>query len=151
MMTFQQCSNILLVEDEEAHAELTKRAIRKAGNVNRVDIVGDGEEAMDYLFNRNKFSDKERYPPPCLILLDINLPGMDGIEVLKKVKGHPVLRRIPVVMLTTSEQETDVTRCYDHHANSYLTKPVGYKDFEEKIRQIDFYWVLLNKPPMLED
>jgi len=150
MMT-EQCSNILLVEDEEAHAELTKRAIRKAGNVNRIDIVGDGEEALDYLFNRNKYADKDRYPLPCLILLDIKLPGIDGIEVLKQVKENPVLKRIPVVMLTTSDQEADVMRCYNHHANSYLTKPVGHKEFEEKIRQIDFYWVLLNKPPLLED
>ena len=150
-MIATQCSNILLVEDEEAHAELTKRAIRKAGNVNRIDVVVDGEEALDYLFNRNKYTDKNRYPLPCLILLDIKLPGIDGIEVLKQVKEHQILKRIPVIMLTTSEQETDITRCYNHHANSYLIKPVGYKEFEEKIRQFDFYWVMLNKPPLLVD
>jgi len=145
------CSNILLVEDEEAHVELTKRAVRKAGNVNRIDVAQDGEEAVDYLFNRGKYADKDRYPSPCLILLDIKLPGIDGVEVLKQIKSHPVLRRIPVIMLTTSAQENDIARCYNHHANSYLTKPVGFKEFEERIRQIDSYWVLVNQPPVLED
>jgi CheY-like chemotaxis protein len=143
-------SNILLVEDEPAHAELTKRAIRKAGNANRVDIVGNGEEALDYLYNRNAFKDKEKYPSPGLILLDIKLPGVDGVEVLAKIKEDPALKRIPVIMLTTSEREEDIVRSYEHYANSYLTKPVGFKEFEEKIRQIDLYWMILNEPPILE-
>ncbi len=142
--------NILLVEDEEAHAELTKRAIRKAGNANRVDIVYDGEQALDYLFNHKKFTDKDRYPVPGLILLDIKLPGIDGIDVLQRIKGDPDLKRIPVIMLTTSEREEDVVRSYEHYANSYLTKPVWFKEFEKKIRQIDFYWMILNKPPILK-
>lgn len=146
-----KCSTILLVEDEEAHAELTKRAIRKAGNVNRIDVVGNGEEALDYLFNRGTYSDKERYGAPCLILLDIKLPGIDGIEVLKQVKEHPVLKRTPVIMLTTSAQESDIARCYNHYVNSYLVKPVGYKEFEDRIKQIDKYWVLLNESPILTD
>jgi len=143
-------SNILLVEDESAHAELIKRAIRKAGNANRIDIVVDGEEALDYLYNRNKFKDKEKYPAPGLILLDIKLPGIDGIEVLTKIKKDPALKRIPVIMLTTSEREEDIVRSYEQYANSYLTKPVGFKDFEEKIRQIDLYWMIINEPPILE-
>ena len=143
-------SNILLVEDEPAHAELTKRAIRKAGNANRVDIVTNGEEALDYLYNRNAFKDKEKYPAPGLILLDIKLPGVDGIEVLAKIKEDSALKRIPVIMLTTSEREEDIVRSYEHYANSYLTKPVGFKEFEEKIRQIDLYWMILNEPPILE-
>jgi DNA-binding response OmpR family regulator len=108
-------SNILLVEDEEAHAELTSRAIRKAGNANRIDILTDGEEALDYVFNRGKYADKTN-----------------------------------VIMLTTSDREEDICRSYSHYANSYLTKPVGFKEFEEKIMQIDSYWMLLNKPPVLE-
>jgi CheY-like chemotaxis protein len=134
-------SNILLVEDEKAHADLTQRAIRKAGNANRVDVVGDGEEALDYLYNRGKYKDKRKYPIPGLILLDIKLPGIDGIEVLTKIKKDPTLKKIPVIMLTLS---------YEHYANSYLTKPVGFKEFEEKIMQLDFYWMLLNKPPVIE-
>ena len=145
-----QPSNILLVEDDEAHAELTVRAIRKAGNANRVDGVYDGEEALDYLFNGGKYADMSKYPCPGLILLDIKLPGIDGIDVLQKIKQEPNLRKIPVIMLTTSEREEDIARSYDYHANSYLTKPVGFKEFEEKIRQIDFYWMLLNIPPVLE-
>jgi two-component system response regulator len=149
-MTFEP-SSILLVEDEEAHAELTVRAIRKAGNANRVDVVYDGEEALDYLFNGEKYADRSKYPTPGLILLDIKLPGIDGIEVLQKIKQEPNLRKIPVIILTTSEREEDIARSYDYHANSYLTKPVGFKEFEEKIRQIDFYWMLLNRPPVLEE
>ena len=144
-------SNILLVEDEEAHAQLTRRAIRKAGNANRIDVVCDGEEALDYLFNGGKYADKSKYPCPGLILLDIKLPGIDGIEVLQKIKQHPNLKKIPVIMLTTSDREEDIARSYDYHANSYLTKPVGFKEFEEKIGQIDFYWMILNQPPVLEE
>jgi two-component system response regulator len=139
--------NILLVEDEEAHAELTRRAIRKAGNANRIELVPDGEEALDYLFNRGKYADKEKHPTPGLILLDIKLPGIDGIEVLRTIKRDPDLKRIPVIMLTTSEREQDILQSYNNHANSYLTKPVGFKEFEDKVNQIDFYWLLLNKPP----
>jgi len=142
--------NILLVEDEEAHAELTRRAIRKAGNANRIDIVSDGEKALDYLFNRGDYADKSKYPLPGLILLDIKLPGMDGVEVLKIIKEDPDIRKIPVIMLTTSEREEDIRGAYHHHANSYLTKPVGFKEFEERVRQIDFYWMLLNRPTAVQ-
>jgi len=145
-MEFQPTS-ILLVEDEEAHAQLTVRAIRKAGNANRIEVVHDGEQALDYLFNRGKFSDHAKYPRPGLVLLDIKLPGIDGIEVLKQVKEDTVLRRIPVIMLTTSEREEDIAESYGHHANSYLTKPVGFKEFEDKVRQLDAYWMLVNEPP----
>ena len=79
------------------------------------------------------------------------LPGIDGIEVLQKIKQDPNLKKIPVIMLTTSEREEDIARSYDYHANSYLTKPVGFKEFEEKIGQIDFYWMILNRPPVLEE
>ena len=143
--------DILLVEDEAAHAELTKRAIRKAGNANQIHIVIDGEEAFDFLYNRGKYEDKVKYPVPGLILLDIKLPGIDGVEVLKKIKEDPKLKHIPVIMLTTSEREEDVVRSYEHYANSYLTKPVGFKAFEEKIMQIDFYWMILNKQPILNE
>jgi two-component system response regulator len=140
-------TRILIVEDEEAHAQLTERAIRKSGNTNHIDIVGDGEQALDYLLNRGKFADRNKYPCPGLVLLDIKLPGIDGIEVLKIIKEHPLLRTIPVIMLTTSGREEDVVKAYSHYANSYLTKPVGFKEFEEKINQLDFYWMLVNEPP----
>ena len=143
--------DILIVEDEPAHAELTRRAIRKSGNANRIFIVSDGEEAFDYLYHRGKYEDYAKYPLPGLILLDIKLPGISGIEVLKKIKEDALLKRIPVIMLTTSERDEDIARSYNHYANSYLTKPVGFKEFEEKIRQIEFYWMILNKPPVLKE
>jgi CheY-like chemotaxis protein len=149
-MHFEPAS-ILLVEDEEAHARLTERAIRKAGNANRIDVVTDGEQALDYLFNRGQYADRTKTPRPGLILLDIKLPGIDGIEVLKQIKADPVLRKIPVIMLTTSERDEDIAGSYCHYANSYLTKPVGFKEFEEKIRQLDFYWLLINEPPTRVD
>lgn len=139
--------NILLVEDEEAHAELTKRSIRKAGNANRIDVVYDGEEALNYLYNNGEYADKTKYPRPGLILLDIKLPGIDGIQVLKTIKEDPNLRRIPVIMLTTSKRDEDIAQSYNYYANSYLTKPVGFKEFEDKIQQLDYYWLLLNEPP----
>jgi CheY-like chemotaxis protein len=143
--------DILIVEDEPAHAELTRRAIRKAGNANRIFIVSDGEEAFDYLYHRGGYEDTVKYPLPGLILLDIKLPGIDGIEVLKKIKEDDLLKRIPVIMLTTSEREEDIARSYNHYANSYLTKPVGFKEFEEKIMQIEFYWMILNRAPVLKE
>lgn len=143
-------ASILIVEDEEAHAELTLRAIRKAGNANRVDTVDNGEEALEYIFNRGKYSDQRKYPTPGLILLDIKLPGVDGVDVLKEIKTDPKLKKVPVVMLTTSERCEDIENCYEHYANSYLTKPVGHKAFEDKINSLDFYWMIINKPPVLE-
>ncbi len=142
--------NILLVEDEEAHAELTKRSIRKAGNANRIDVVCDGKEALNYLYNNGEYTDKTKYPRPGLILLDIKLPGIDGIQVLKTIKEDPNLRRMPVIMLTTSKRDEDIAQSYNYHANSYLTKPVGFKEFEDKIRQLDYYWLLINEPPNSE-
>jgi len=142
--------NILLVEDEEAHAQLTKRAIRKAGNANRIDAVYDGEEALNYLYNNGEYADKTKYPRPGLILLDIKLPGIDGIQVLKTIKDDPNLKRMPVIMLTTSKRDEDIAQSYNYHANSYLTKPVGFKEFEDKIQQLDYYWLLINELPNSE-
>lgn len=140
--------HILLVEDEEAHAELTCRAIRKTGNTSPIDIVTDGEQALDYVFNRGKYADKNRFPYPDLILLDLKLPGIDGIEILRQIKEHPFLRRIPVIVLTTSQREEDIASSYGYHANSYLTKPVGLKEFEKKVMQMDLYWTNLNESPV---
>ena len=140
--------NILLVEDEESHAELTRYAFLKAEKTARIDIVGDGKTALDYLFNKGKYSDKERYPSPGLVLLDLTLPGIDGIEVLRRIKKDLVLKKIPVVIFTASEYPGDILKSYDNHANGYVTKVLGLKPFEEKIRQIYSYWMLINKAPL---
>lgn len=139
--------NILIVEDEEAHAVLTIRAIRKAGHKSGVDVVSDGEQALDYLFNRGKYSDKRSYPTPGMVLLDIKLPGVDGIQVLKTIKEHPDLKRVLVIMLTTSKRDDDISASYYNYANSYVTKPAGFKDFQEKVVEIEHYWMNLNEPP----
>jgi CheY-like chemotaxis protein len=111
-----------------AHAELTPRAIRKAGNASRIKVVGDGEEALDYLFHLGRFADLTEYPLPSLILLDIKIPGISGTEVLKLVKVSPDLREIPVIMLSTSDRREDIAESYCQYANSCLTKPVGVKE-----------------------
>ncbi len=139
--------NVLIVEDEEAHATLTERAIRKAGHANSIEIVRDGEEALDYLFHRGKYHEASQFPSPGLIFMDIKLPGIDGIEVLKQIKNHPDLKKIPVIMLTTSKREEDIANAYSNYANSYLTKPVGFKAFESKIMQVNDYWMELNESP----
>ena len=139
--------NILIVEDEEAHAELIRRVIRRSSEACHIDVVTDGEQALDYIFNRGRYSDRERYGRPGMILLDIKLPGIDGLEVLMQIKSNRILRMIPVIVLTTSEREQDIAVAYQHHANSYLTKPVGYAAFEEKVLQLGRYWTRINEPP----
>lgn len=128
---------ILLVEDDLDHIELTTTALRDTGIVSEIKVAHDGEEAINYIFDN--FS-----PKPDLVLLDINLPKLDGFEVLKKIKADPALHAIPVVLLTTSAEENDVVLGYRYGANSYVTKPVNYKDFVGKIKNIEFYWIFTN-------
>jgi CheY-like chemotaxis protein len=129
---------ILLVEDNPGDARLTIEAMREAKVRNRIHVVEDGVEAMEFLRRRGRFGDA---PRPDLILLDLNLPRMDGREVLSEVKSDPDLRRIPVVVLTTSQTEEDVIRAYDLHANCYVTKPVDLEQFMKIVNQIDEFWV----------
>jgi CheY-like chemotaxis protein len=138
---------ILLVEDNADHAELTKRAL-EAGNVaNDIVWAKDGEEALQYLFHRGPWSDPTSAPRPGLILLDVKLPKVDGHQVLRAVKEHPDLRRIPVVMLTTSERSDEVDDAYRAGANSWVTKPVRFAEFMETIKAVKLYWVLTNRLP----
>lgn len=136
---------ILLVEDNPVDAELTLRALRKHRVSNPIVVTRDGEEALDYVHRRGRFGTEA--PVPGLILLDIRLPKVDGIEVLREIKGHPVYRTVPVVMLTTSQEEVDVRTCYELGVNSYILKPVDFDKFLEVVSRIDLYWVLTNYPP----
>ena len=129
---------ILLVEDNPGDARLTIEAMREAKMRNRIHVVEDGVEAMEFLRHQGRFGDA---PRPDLILLDLNLPRKDGREVLAEVKSDPDLRRIPVVVLTTSRAEEDVLRAYDLHANCYVTKPVDLAQFMKIVSQIDEFWV----------
>ena len=138
---------ILLVEDEEAHAMLIMRVLEDAQVANVIHWVADGGEALDYLFCRGEYVDEGKSPRPDLILLDLRLPKIDGLEVLKEIKQSEELRGIPVVILTTSESETDMTRAYRQYVNSYLVKPVDFTKFNEMISDLGFYWLVWNRQP----
>ena len=141
---------ILLVEDDPAHAEIVRRNLASFRVVNRpvrLLHVADGQEALDYLFRRAEFQDPDRSPRPNLILLDLRLPKVDGLEVLKTVKADAELARIPVVVLTTSVAEADMAKAYANHANSYLVKPVDFSQFLKLMDAIGFYWLVWNQYP----
>ncbi len=138
---------ILLVEDNPMDVELTVRAFKRNKMSNPVKIVRDGQEALDYLFRRGEFADPDKSPIPGLILLDIRLPRVDGLEVLREFKSHPVYRPVPVVMLTTSQDDGDVAKSYDLGANSYIVKPVDFDKFLEVVERIELYWILTNVQP----
>lgn len=138
---------ILLVEDNPDHAELVIRNMEDLQIANRVVHVEDGEAALDYLFGRGEYTDRKRFPLPHLMLLDLRLPKVDGLHVLKEVKSHDRLQALPVVVLTTSDAERDMAMAYEYNANSYLTKPVDFGDFCKLLRDLGFYWLAWNKRP----
>jgi CheY-like chemotaxis protein len=136
---------VLLVEDDPGDVLIAREALNAAGLDTRLDVVSDGIDAMDYLRRKGDYADAER---PDLILLDLNLPRMSGHEVLAAVKADPTLRRIPVVVLTTSSSDADVARSYDLHANVYVSKPVDFHDFAAVVKQIDeFFGTVARLPP----
>jgi two-component system, chemotaxis family, response regulator Rcp1 len=135
---------ILLVEDNPGDVRLTKEALKEAKIRNRLHVVADGVEAIDFLKNTGGYSDM---PTPDIIMLDLNLPRKDGREVLAEIKGDTKLRRIPVVILTTSSAEEDILRAYDLHANCYITKPVDFIQFTKVIKAIEDFWFTIVKLP----
>lgn len=138
---------ILLVEDNPDHAELVIRNMEDFKVANRIRHVEDGEEALDYLYGKGLYADRSLYPFPDLMLLDLRLPKLDGLQVLKEVKNSENLRALPVVVLTTSSAERDLAMAYEFHANSYLTKPVDFNDFSRMLGDLGFYWLAWNKRP----
>ena len=138
---------ILFIEDDPAHAEITMRNFKKNRISNRVIHLWDGQEALDYLFRKGKYIDPETSPLPHLILMDLRLPKVDGLEVLEKIRSSDNLKCIPTVILTTSEAEIDITRAYDYNVNSYLVKPMDFEKFSNLIEAFGFYWVVWNKYP----
>ncbi|HEY5730171.1 MAG TPA: response regulator [Anaerolineales bacterium] len=138
---------VMLVEDNIDHAELVIRTLEEHRIANRVRHFLDGQSALDYLFQRGEYSDQANNPRPHVILLDLRLPRVDGIDVLKAIKETEILKSIPVVVLTTSEAEKDVARAYYNHANSYLVKPVGFEEFKKLMDDLGFYWLGWNTNP----
>lgn len=141
---------ILLVEDNPDHAELVRRSLAEHRVVNQIRILTDGQSALEYLFRRGAFSDPASSPRPHLVLLDLRLPRVDGLDVLKAIKQDEELHTIPVVVLTTSETERDVSAAYRHYVNSYLVKPIGYEDFNKLMKDLGFYWLGWNTNPYPE-
>jgi two-component system, response regulator len=139
---------ILLVEDNPLDAELTLRALQMSKLANQIQLVRDGEEALDFLFCRGTFSSRRFERAPRLILLDLKLPKVDGLQVLDKVKGDPRTKAIPVIILTSSKEERDLVRGYKLGVNSYIQKPVNFGEFQKVVEQLGMYWLLVNsKPP----
>jgi two-component system, response regulator len=138
---------ILLVEDNPDDEALTLRALGRNHVGNEVVVVRDGQEALDWLFAEGAFSARDRKHLPALILLDLKLPKIDGLEVLRRVRLHPDTSLVPIVILTTSDEEQDRLKSYVHGANSYVRKPIDFAHFMEAVRQLGLYWLVLNQPP----
>jgi len=138
---------ILLVEDNDDDVELTLRALRRNRVANRVDVVRDGAEALEYLFATGSYSGRDLRDTPNLVLLDLKLPKVGGLEVLERLRADARTRRLPVVILTSSNVESDLARSYDLGANSYIRKPVDFTQFMEAVNQLGLYWLVLNESP----
>lgn len=141
---------VLLIEDDPAHAEIVKRNFEKSRIANSLIHLSDGQTALDYLYRRDVFADPVSSPRPGIILLDLRLPKVDGLQVLKTVKGDSALENIPVVILTTSSAESDIVKAYEYHANSYLVKPVDFNKFTELMDTLGYYWLVWNKHPGIQ-
>lgn len=137
---------ILLVEDNPDDEALTLRAFGKNGIQNPIDVTRDGQEAVDYLYGRGSHANRDLKQRPILILLDIKLPKLSGIEVLRQIRANEATKLIPVVILTTSKEEDDLVKSYSLGANSYIRKPVDFMQFMEVVKQVGIYWLMLNEP-----
>ncbi|MCZ6802315.1 MAG: response regulator [Nitrospirae bacterium] len=138
---------ILLVEDNPADVELTLRALREHRLANHVHVVKDGAEALDFLFTTGSYADQQQEISPKVILLDLKLPKVDGLEVLRRIKADDRTKTIPVVVLTSSQEQRDLVSSYELGVNSYIVKPVEFEKFEQSVQELGLYWLLLNQLP----
>ena len=141
---------ILIVEDTDQDLQLALRALRKANITNRIQIARDGEEALEFLFCEGSYADRKIENSPRVILLDLKLPKIDGLEVLQRIKADPRTQAIPVVVLTSSKEQRDVVESYKFGVNSYIVKPVNFESFLKAVQELGMYWLLLNQPPKIE-
>lgn len=144
-------TDILLVEDSKDDAELAIHALRRENLANNIYTARDGEEALDFLFCRGPFAERSFDHPPKLVLLDLKLPKVDGIEVLKQLKNDPRTRFIPVVILTSSKEERDLVHSYELGVNSYIQKPVDFEQFRQTVKAVGLYWMVINQRPATRD
>jgi two-component system response regulator len=140
--------DILLVEDNEDDMDLALHALRRGDLANKIFVVRDGEEALDFLFCRGAFALRSFDHPPKMVLLDLKLPKVDGMEVLKQAKSDPRTKTIPVVIMTSSKEERDLVAGYNLGANSYIQKPVDFEQFRETVKSVGLYWLIINQPPV---
>ena len=143
--------DILLVEDNQDDMDLALHALRREKLANNVFVARDGEEALDFLFCRGAFAERSFDCPPKMVLLDLKLPKVDGMEVLKQVKGDPRTKTIPVVIMTSSKEERDLVAGYNLGANSYIQKPVDFDQFRDTVKSVGLYWLVINQPPVAHD
>jgi len=143
-MNNMECKKILLVEDNPADIELTQRALSKSNIANDMTIAQDGVEALEHLFGKDGKSGCPESDLPVVILLDLKLPRVDGLEVLRRIRNEPKTKQIPVVVLTSSDEQKDIVESYNLGANSYIRKPVKFNEFVEAVRQLGLYWLILN-------
>ncbi len=141
--------DILLVEDSQDDVDLALHTLRREKLANNILVVRDGEEALDFLFCRGAFADRSFDHPPKLVLLDLKLPKVDGMEMLKQIKGDPRTKTIPVVVMTSSKEERDLVASYHLGANSYIQKPVDFEEFREMVKTVGLYWLVINQPPVV--
>lgn len=146
-MPTHEAKRILLVEDNQDDEELTVRALTKAKIANDITVARDGAEALDFLFCQGKFAGRDSGQTPAVVLLDLKLPKLNGIEVLQRMRADPRTRYIPVVILTSSSEEEDMLQSYQSGANSYVRKPVGFAEFASAVSQLGLYWLILNQSP----
>ena len=138
---------ILIVEDNASDAEMAMRAFKKNNLANKIHIVHDGEEALNFIFAKGEYAERDKEQKPKIILLDLKLPKIDGLEVLKELKNNETTKIIPVIILTSSKEESDIIKSYNLGVNSYIVKPVDFDKFVEAVRDLGHYWLLLNINP----